>query len=273
MPLQKLNFNLSASTINSFVSCPWAFKQDKILKRPTIRLPSSALVLGQAFHKMMEQFYRLGTFNTGMLFKNWEKIFDVEAKVQGAEKLELKFVKATGFTMLKNWVAMAKENGWLQNAYVFDDGKDGIENEFLLPYDNDRFEINVHGFMDLVIEINGQIHILDWKTGKHSEDKYTLQAIMYSWALYKKYGLIEEKIRFIHPSKKENRIVDVVVKDEDYKIISTKVESMFDAIENDKFVKAKDEKNCKWCNWIDCPNNINQGLKELIKTLKQEENS
>jgi predicted RecB family nuclease len=271
--LKKLDFNLSASTINYFVTCPFAFYQDKILKRPTVKVPSVALVLGQSFHKLMEQFYRLGTFSTGMLFKNWEKIFDVETKIQGAQKLELKFAKATGFTMIKNWVAMAKENGWLQNAYIFDDGKSGIENEFLLPYDNDRFEINVHGFMDLVIEINGQIHILDWKTGKHSEDKYTLQAILYSWALYKKYGLIEEKIRFVHPSKKENRIVDVIVKDEHYKTISKEVTKMFDAIESNKFIKMKDEKNCKWCNWLDCPNNVNEFAKDLMKKMKAEEES
>jgi PD-(D/E)XK nuclease superfamily len=262
--MQKLNFNLSASTINTFCTCPWVFKCDKIDKRPSIQVPSIPLVFGQALHKLLEHFYKLGTFNTRALFENWDKFFDIEVKIQNAQKLELKFAKATGYTMLKNWVAMAKDNEWLHNPYLFDDGRIGIELEFMLPYSNDRFEIDVHGYMDLVIEVNGKLYILDWKSGKHSEDKYKLQAILYSWALYKKYGLIDDCVKFVHPSKKENKIVDVVVKDEDYRIVSKKVNEMFDAIEDNYFKKSNGD-HCKWCGIADCVYNVNESLKLLLR--------
>jgi RecB family exonuclease len=261
--MEKLNFNLSASTINSFCTCEWAFKVDKIDKRPSVQIPSIPLVFGQSLHKLLEHFYRLGTFNTRDLFQNWDKFFDIEVKIQNAQKLELKYAKATGYTMLKNWVTMAKENDWLHDSYKFDDDKSGIELEFFLPYNNDRFEVNVHGFMDLVIEVNSGIQILDWKSGKHSEEKYRLQALIYSWALYKKYGLIEEKIRFVHPSKKENKIVDVLVKDDDYSIISDKVEKMFDCIDKNEFKKMKGD-NCKWCSITDCENCLNANAKFVM---------
>lgn len=268
--MKKLEFNLSASTINSFCSCAWAFKQDKLLKRQAIELPSTALVLGQAFHKLMESFYKQKTWRTYDLFQNWEKFFDIEAKIQKAEHDPyLKYAKGGGFTMIKNWVAMAKENKWLHEAYTFDNNQDGIETEFLLPYDNNRFQINVHGFMDLVIEVDGKIYILDWKTGKHSKEKYHLQALIYSWAMYKKFGIVEEKVRFVHPGKKQNEIVDVKIKDEDYKIVAEKVNRMFDAIESDNFEKNKGE-NCKWCKWIDCPANTNDNLKRFAKKVQSE---
>ena len=265
----KLDFNLSASTINYFCTCPFAFYQDKILKRPTVKVSSVPLVLGQAFHKIMEEFYKKKTWRTYDLFQNWEKMFDVEAKIQNVTTPDLKYAKGSGFTLIKNWVALAKENDWLHAAYRFDNDQEGIECEFSLPYDNDRFEITVHGFMDLVIESKGKIYILDWKTGKHSAEKYTLQAILYSWAMYKKYGLMEESVRFVHPSKKENRVVDVKVTDEDYMKVIGKVNQMFDAIEQNNFVKNVDESHCKWCNWTNCEYNTNENAKKLIKQMQQ----
>jgi predicted RecB family nuclease len=268
----KLNFNLSASTINHFCSCPWSFKQDKLLKRQAIELPSVALVTGQAFHKLMEYFYKQKTWKTYDLFQNWEKFFNIETKVQKAEHDPfLKYAKGSGFTMIKNWVEMAKENKWLREAYTFENGQTGIETEFLLPYVNNRFEINVHGFMDLVIEVGNKLYILDWKTGKHSKEKYYLQALIYSWAMYKKFGLTEDCVRFVHPGKKQNEIVDVLIEDSDYKIVVDKVNKMFDAIETDKFDMNVNE-NCKWCKWIDCPANTNQNLKQLAKKVNNASN-
>jgi len=198
------------------------------------------------------------------LFQNWEKFFNIETKIQGAQgDPYLKFSKATGFTMIKNWVTMAKENNWLHDVMLFPDKKDGIELEFLLPYSNDKFILNVHGFMDLVIESNSKIYILDWKTGKHHEESYKNQAIIYSWALYKKYGLIEDCVRFVHPTKKVNDIKDVKVKDEDYIKIKNVVDDIFNAIDNDYYPKIKDDKKCGYCNWTDCENNKNKALKKL----------
>jgi len=263
--LKTLDFNLSASTINYFCTCPWAFKQDKVLKRPTLKVPSAPLVLGQAFHKLLESFYEQKTFRVYDLFKNWEKFFDIEVKVQKAEKIELKYARGSGFTLIKNWVAMAKENDWMHESI-------GSELEFKQPYSNSRFLINVHGYMDLLIEVNGKIYILDWKTGKHSAEKYRLQAILYSWALAKQFDMIEDCVRFVHPSKKENRIVDVKVTDEDYYAVMKKVDKMFDAIEADCFEKVVSD-NCKWCSWTDCPHNINENGKLLAKKILEEDNA
>jgi hypothetical protein len=264
---RKLDFNLSASTINYFCTCPWAFAQDKVYKRHTIELPSTALVLGQAFHKLLQWFYSTQTWRTYDLFQKWEQIFDVEAKLQNNKLPGLKYAKASGFTILKNWVALAKANGWLHEAFTFDSGIKGIEYEFKLPYDNGRFEVDVHGFMDLVIECNGRIYILDWKTGKHSKAKYFLQAVLYSWALYKKHGLIEDCVRFVHPSKDLNTVIDIKVHDENYDLIVRATNTIFDAIEQNKFSKNVGD-HCKWCKWIDCPSNTNEGLKQLIEQME-----
>jgi len=269
--LSKLDFHLSASTINAFSTCPWSFKQDKILKRrPLIELSSVPLVKGQAFHKLVENFYKHKSWNTYDLFQNWGRFFDIEVKLQKMKNDPgLKFAKNSGFTMIKNWVAMAKKYHWLHEAYIFDDKKEGVELEFLLPYENDRFAIDVHGYIDLVIEINDKIYILDWKTGKHDDEKYKLQALIYSWAMYKKYGIVEECVRFVHPAKKHNTIIDVKVKDEDYTLVSDKVEQIFDAIENDSFKKHVCD-NCKWCKWVDCSNNTNEDLKQLVAKIEAE---
>lgn len=248
--MQKLNFNLSASALNIFCKCPFAFKCEKIDKILIEKIPSSALVSGQAFHKLLLYFYKTKIFNTYSLFENWEKFFNIETKIQNAQNLELKFAKATGYTMIKNWVTMAKKECWLHSAYLFNDGEEGIELKFYLPYDNNEFEINVSGAIDLIIEVNGKINILDWKTGK-LDDKHKMQGIIYSWALYKKYGLIEDVVRFVHPAKKENKIVDVKVEEKDYYLIVEKVNEIFKAIQENNFKKINGE-HCKWCGITKC---------------------
>ena len=212
------------------------------------------------YHKLLESFYQEKKFRTYDLFQNWERFFNIEVKAQNAQGMQyLKFAKATGFTMIKNWVTMAKENNWLHEAV-------GIEEPFLMPYNNSRFSINMKGFMDLLIEVHSTLYVLDWKSGKHDIEKYKKQAIIYSWATYKKFNRIEKCVRFVHPSKKENRIVDVYVTDDDYYLIKNDVELMFDAIESDNFEKHRDEKSCKWCNWVDCEYNTNSLLKTMIES-------
>jgi len=267
----KLDFHLSVSAINAFSTCPWSFKQDKILKRkPIVELPSMHLVVGQAFHKLMVNFYKHKSWNVRDLFENWGRFFNIEAKLQHAtHDPYLKFARNGGFTMIKNWVAMAKKHHWLHEAYIFDNKKEGVELEFLLPYKNDRFDVDVHGYLDLVIETDGKVYILDWKTGKHDREKYKLQALIYSWALYKQYGIIEECVRFVHPAKKHNTIIDVKVKDKDYDLVVNKVQQIFDAIKNDSFKKRTGD-HCKWCKWVDCSNNTNKDLKRLVAKIEAE---
>lgn len=261
-----LGFNLSASTINAFHSCPWQWAQGKILKRTPPRDPSPYLVLGNSFHHIMEEFYKreftYGAWNTKWIFNNWEKIFKIEAKKEGAEDLpQLKYIKATGFTMIKNWVVMAQDNGWLTDPLVIDN-KPSIELKFAVPYENDRFEAKLTGGIDLVTcsEKKKTITIIDWKSGKH-HDNYKIQGLIYSAALYKQYGITEDEVMFVHPAKSQNKIVSFQFKDTDYAEITQSVDPIFDAVEKNDFVKIKGD-NCKYCPWTECENNVNEGLKK-----------
>jgi len=56
--MKKLDFNLSASTLAKFKGCPWALKQDKILKREPLSKAGASLVKAQAFHELMAWFYK-----------------------------------------------------------------------------------------------------------------------------------------------------------------------------------------------------------------------
>jgi len=260
--MKKLDFNLSASTLAKFEGCPWAFKQDKILKREPLSKPGAALVKAQAFHALMEWFYISKKFNTYPLFNEWERFFEEQRKKYKCNDPYLKYAKMSGYTMIKNWVAMAKKYGWLKEAVQIGD-QYGVEMEFMLPYENDRYEINVHGFIDLVIEVNGEVYILDWKTGK-VYDYYRLQGILYSWAIYKKFGIVEDSFIFVHPAKKVNDIFSLKVEDKDYNEIVVLVNELFDCIEEDNFEKRPAD-GCRYCDYVDCEHNTNKILKDHIQ--------
>lgn len=260
-----LGFNLTASTINSFNSCPWAWAQKKILKRKPPSDPSPYLVLGNSFHHIIEDFYareyNLGSWNTNWIFKNWERVFKIEAKKEGAENHpQLHFIRSGGLTMIKNWVAMAKENDWLQDPFIIN-GKPAVELKFSVPYDNDRFEAKMTGAIDLVMHSKrlNRLSVIDWKSGKH-HDNYRMQGLIYSATFYKQYGFTEDEVLFVHPAKKQNIIKRFQFEDTDYKEITSSVDVIFDAVEKNEFPKVKHD-GCKYCPWTECENNCNKNLK------------
>jgi len=259
--MKKLDFNLSASTLGKFDGCPWAFQQDKILKREPISKAGATLVKAQAFHELMKAFYYKKDFITRSLFNDWEGVFNQKTKEYKCTDPYLKYTKMSGYTMIKNWVAMAHKNKWLQKAKYL--GKDyGIELEFIIPYENDRYEINVKGYIDAIFQVDDKLFIVDWKTGKYY-DYYRIQGLIYSWALNKKYGYVEDAVLFVHPAKKVNDIFIQKVEDKDYNEIVVLVNKMFDCIDNNEFEK-KPADGCRYCDYVDCEYNKNNILKDHI---------
>ena len=263
--MKKLNFNLSATALSLFVSCPWAFEQSKILNKIVVSKPAATLVLAQAFHDLMKTFYNNKNFNVKILFDSWEDAFNKKTKEYKCTDPYLNYAKNSGYTMIKNWIIMAKANKWLREARYF--GNDyAVELEFLLPFENDRYIINVHGFIDIILEIDDKFYIIDWKTGKYY-DYYIYQALIYSWAFNKKYQFVEERVLFVHPAKKVNDIFFIKVNDEDYNKILKLANKLFDCVDENKFKKNKGD-HCRYCDFIDCENNTNDTLKVYIKQVE-----
>ena len=210
----------SVSQINLYHSCPkkWYLKYKRGIKEPS----TTALVKGSLVHATIEQFYGLNVKECGITLKNYKtefpnyiiKVFDevLIAKRQSfgkdvpTFKEELKALCSDEFeyakeivdarTIIRNYMQLfltqfeqyAQKNEYFNRAWY------SCRLKFSeLELNTDSFL----GFVDGVIEKDGSLIIVDWKTsgmykslGYSSE--YELQVKIYAAMYYKIHGVIPD---------------------------------------------------------------------------------
>lgn len=90
--MQKIDigFNISASCLDTFEQCHYKWSHKYVKKTPIVEPRKSWLVIGNAFHSLMENFYKRGAeideWDYKWLLSNWEKYLKDEAKAKVNEK-------------------------------------------------------------------------------------------------------------------------------------------------------------------------------------------
>ncbi len=195
----------SPSSINTFIQCNRKYYYQYIEKLPTS--PSIHTVRGNIAHSTLENFYTQDV--SEFTEENYEKKFKVaiqkEFLVQwGNYKEELFFLKlpqqelAVYFEetifMLFNWCSQFLEvfkkhyNGNIQETF-----------KHLTPITEMEFRsdiLSVRGFVDAIHLVDGEVHIIDYKTNAKSEIKESikLQLGIYSLLYEEKHGKLPEKV-------------------------------------------------------------------------------
>jgi len=85
MQKELVDFNISTSSIDLHDQCPFRWAHKNVYKTEVPPQPiKNYTVVGNAFHKLMEEFYiqgaKTGNWSSKWLVANWEKILKLEAK-------------------------------------------------------------------------------------------------------------------------------------------------------------------------------------------------
>ncbi len=198
----------SPSSINTFKQCPRKYFYQYILKLPTV--PNIHQVRGNIVHSTLETFYdidvtdwHIDTFPLKVreaiqrLFLHQWRQYTAKLESLQLNKDKERFYFEETMLMLLNWA----------NHFVADMQKTILEKKItvqeafliLTPIREQEFQsqaLCVKGFVDAIHEVDGQIHILDYKTNSSFDFKESikLQLAIYSLLYYETHSKMPSKV-------------------------------------------------------------------------------
>lgn len=188
----------SVSQINQFTRCPMAYKLgriDKVWARPAAWLPQ-----GTAFHAVAEVYEKALAEGREMSLERAVELFKEEyakdigvmcaetpnfdwwshsGPYNGERDIERRF--HIGIEQIEKFVEWRRTKG--QKVWVTPDGTPAIELSFNIELDG----IRVRGFIDAVVEVDGELRVRDYKTGNKPGDDFQLG--VYALAVAMTYGV------------------------------------------------------------------------------------
>jgi len=198
----------SPSSINTFKQCARKYYYQYLLKLPTV--PNIHQVRGNIVHSALENFYNIditqldeNTFPLKireiiqkLCLHYWQEYKPKLTSLKLNQDQERFYFEET-MLMLLNWA----------NHFIDDLTKTkqlrtiSVQEAFLLitPIREQEFlsqQHSVKGFVDAIHQIDGEIHILDYKTNSSFEfkDSIKLQLGIYSLLYYETYNLMPAKV-------------------------------------------------------------------------------
>ena len=160
---------LSYSKISTWCSCPRKFKYQYIDKVPTQERDRTPLLKGSAIHSTLENYPEPGTHKLS------EQYQDITDRFLNSDYKEL--FNYPNIRELK---------------VAFD------HNLNPQPYNNSAL---FRGYIDYMCFIDGEVHLIDWKTGSYKEQKYQdfNQLLFYAIFVFLKYsGVNTINIRYVY---------------------------------------------------------------------------
>src|SRR3989344_481822 len=272
----------SPSSISTFNQCKRKYYYSYKLNLP--RKDSISTLTGKSVHSSLEEFYKIDLNS----IKNPEielkhslmNIFNTNWESSLKKLLELNIDKTIiiqhyqdSLSMLQNFIedfltSLNKEMISLSFKEAFDKLKPQTEIHL------SSNQHNVQGFVDAIINYNGDIYILDYKTSSKDmvTDEYELQLAIYALLYQEKFNILPKKVglHFLrHGSKKYLNVNDDLLFKARKQCEMIKLSTVSDSIEDY-------EKNpgplCKWktgqCSFYDICFGVKR-LEEFDKELIQ----
>jgi putative RecB family exonuclease len=196
----------SASSINSYKQCPRKYYYVYIEELPT--KPSIHTLRGNIVHSVLEDFYSIDPAGVtkencrtflqekiiNLLVHHWQQQRNEFAKLN-LTPTDLAQFKEESVVMLLNWL-----NHFLHRVYASHDDFEQAFRRFI-PQREQFFEsaaYMVRGYIDAIENIDGKVHIIDYKTSKdaHISDEYRLQMAIYLLLYQERHHALPHKASF-----------------------------------------------------------------------------
>jgi len=240
---------LSHSMLDTYSYCGykcWLKHFEFIKPFQDIRYP---LVTGVAFHKLLDQMYKVCNFNKNFLVRNWKNVFmdclEEEGSAFSTTEGYDKYLQY-GYGLISQFHKFAQDNGYLIKP---------LQSEW--PFTIKINEMQITGKVDLIIQRDSSkpVEILDFKTGRTLPSQALVdenkQLTIYDWAVKTKLGFDNREVGLLFPRK--GIILRSVRSENDHNTILTELTNLYDNIKANKFdpnnlhcPKCEYQKNCKY---------------------------
>jgi Fe-S-cluster formation regulator IscX/YfhJ len=283
--------SLSASSINSYIDCPLQFyltKVEDVEQADEVLETVEANMFGSLFHKVMENLYK--PFIGQMIqINDFEKLIKdiplIENEIHRAFNTEYFKRKPGNYiplegnnllisSVLKKYILQVLKVDKARAPFSYIGSEEKIRIQF--PILNGKINVNLKGFIDRIDEKNGQIRILDYKTGsgklefknlpevfehnKENRMKFVLQTYLYCLLYELKTGskntipgiyyirdLFKDEFEteLMNKETKEKVTDFEVYKDEFTSLITETLEEIFNP--EIPFIQTENAKVCQYC--------------------------
>jgi len=244
------SFNISPSGLDLMGKCPLQWAHYNIYKTDFVRQESKPLQIGSAMHKLVEGFYRnckTIKFNKDWLINNWRMYYNYRVN----EDLRSEQDYQEGLASLDKLYRIMDRYGWLKEPLSLNERK-GLELYFKFPYHgHSKYEVNMSGKIDLIVESYGDICLIDWKTGK--SDKFLpsslsdcFQIVLYAVALKKKYDININEQRLFLVYFYLDKVLEYKIDESVLYGIKDKINEFLDIYDTGTYEK-REGTHCKFC--------------------------
>lgn len=223
--------------------CPRQWRYLYLDRVPPDRPPHSSLIVGSAFHAVVNEMYTRELFSRVFLQEIWPRHFEAAAakeRYRFRSQEEHEQLLRSGAAILEQFHGLAQREGMLVKPLK-------TEWKFTLPLDG----YLLVGIIDLILSLRGGIKVLDFKTGWREVSQAELdehdQLTFYALAAKALLGLEDVRVGFFYPrlgTIKYSRRTTT-----DYDTLQTDIRTILKRIGRQEF--APTYKNCQWCRYSD----------------------
>lgn len=235
----KSKLHLSWSKLELYNQCPLKYKYVYLLHLPIKK--NEYLLFGIAMHQLLEQVYKEGVFDTWFYVEKWDKFFDNIAKdkeFEAISKSSKDWVKSQGNWMVRDFFETAKEYNLEKKAKAVEKRLKGKVKIKGIIY-------TLTGIADLIIENeDGEIILIDFKTGKPDDEHYRKQSTLYAELVRKQFGIKITKIGIWYLKSKEIKFFEITSKLR--KETANYIMKIVEKLQTEKYPAKKNE-YCKYC--------------------------
>ncbi|MBI2148959.1 PD-(D/E)XK nuclease family protein [Candidatus Woesearchaeota archaeon] len=250
----------SPSSINTYNLCKRKYYYTYKLNLP--RKDSISTLTGKAVHDALENFFKIDINNIDKsnyevaLRQNLMHLFNSAWTTALPALLRLENDKETirhyyndSMYMLQNFIEdfLATLNSVI-NGVTFQEAFNKIKPETEVYFYSEKH--NVHGYLDAILNFNGDIYILDYKTSSRDNvtEDYKLQLAIYALMFHEKHGKLPHKLglHFLrHGTKKYVNVNEELIEKAKRECELIKLNTQTDNIED------YDKNPGPWCKWRD----------------------
>ena len=236
----------SPNSINTYNLCKRKYYYSYKLKLP--KKDNISSLTGKAVHDALENFFKIDTSNItkadyDLILKHhlmnsfnstWTKALPELLKLENDKETIRKYYRESMY-MLQNFVDdFLNTLNSVINGYSFQDAFNKLRPKTEVYLYSEKH--NVHGYLDAILDMNGDIYILDYKTGTRDEitEDYKLQLAIYALMFKENFDKLPHKVglhflrqgtkkfldvteELLEKAKKECQLIQVNTRSDDIK--------------------------------------------------------
>ncbi|PIR42179.1 hypothetical protein CO058_01595 [candidate division WWE3 bacterium CG_4_9_14_0_2_um_filter_35_11] len=256
------NFKLSASSLNSYIACPYKFKLEYLFRTPQQKI--RALILGSAVHSALEKANKDIKLKKPVLVEKVLSDFSEALKLEILNDSEFSEIEKEGHSILKIYHEAYKEEFYAES----ENNLLHVEKFFGWGFSRPLLDNKIHlqGKVDkieLLDKTSREIKIVDYKTGKPKSRNEILgntqnsDAAQYRQLLFYKllidldttlnFKVREVELDYIGHRSAAPKRENFTITEKDVESLKETIRKVTEDIKNLKFEKTTDTSVCAMC--------------------------